>query len=961
MSMASIQCSCGQQIDVREAQAGMIIRCACGQELIVPSLQQLRAQAGEDAPLSARPRSTAHEELPEPATDERRFLILLTSPPELQNRISFDAARHFITACDRFLQHYFDQHDWDLDLQIAMALMPNGSKLVEVQARPSSLPAQVVDELVANLNDLRSPPVVDGPVAFAIRRPVCGGSPVLPVTFDVPFISFMHQPGELDEILLQAAGLARARAARPWYGWLAWLWQRSTTWLRSDRDSTRETDEAGPQEATNPKEEHIAAAVESNSIEQITACLDFYPDSVDLHLALGALLMQEGRYQEAVSICDRWLLVAPESAAAYAARARAHCAAGSMQQGLADYGKAIEGDPSDAESRAARAMLYLELEAWEAAETDLTHAIELAPIQPQLFVERARARFYQERLDAAQADLQHALHLDPYFVEAYMLSGWILQNSPDASPHDVAEAVNYYTEAISIEPDNPGFLLQRAEAYAGQNKYALTIDDCDRVLKLDENHAVAYGIRGYAQQQLDNLPAAVTDCTKAIDLGLRSAAVYFSRAVGLAADGDVESAMVDCDTAIDLAPDYAAAYNYRGMLHLGQGDVEAASEDFAEASRLAPAWSTPREFRADTHRLSAEYPQAIERYSETIALEPNNLTAYIGRALARVEQQEFDGAWDDLTRAVEIDDECVPAYFHRAELAMQREQLEQAVADLDRAIALDPDFAPAYHARAQTYLQMQRNEDAIRDFSKLIELHPEWPGAYVGRAGAWINLGDKRKAAADYDEAAQLDPDSTGDLHVHRLIVEAHHLHESEDYQAAIAKATEAIEQDSGSLAAWATRAASHWYLEQFVESVDDYSRLLEIHAEAPFALVGRGQVYAELGEYELALADLEKAVEMERKAASATGLAYALNGRALAYAGLGRFEEAQRDFDESVRLRPSNAFLHYNRGLVYRQLEDIAKAVNAFRQALQHSQPQLTPRKRERASAFLQQYEGQT
>ena len=191
-----------------------------------------------------------------------------------------------------------------------------------------------------------------------------------------------------------------------------------------------------------------------------------------------------------------------------------------MQQGLADYNKAIEGDPHNAESRAARAMIYVELEAWEFAEADLTTAIQQAPLQPQLYVERARVRYAQQEIADVLNDLQQALRLDPYHADACMLRGWIFQHRHHATLADIAAAAEDYTRAIEIDSDNPACYVQRAEAYASQNKYALTIADCDRALELDANNAIAFGIRGYANQQLDHFPQAVADCTRAIDLGL---------------------------------------------------------------------------------------------------------------------------------------------------------------------------------------------------------------------------------------------------------------------------------------------------------------------------------------------------------------------------------------------------------------------------------------------------------
>ena len=248
------------------------------------------------------------------------------------------------------------------------------------------------------------------------------------------------------------------------------------------------------------------------------------------------------------------------------------------------------------------------------------------------------------------------------------------------------------------------------------------------------------------------------------------------------------------------------------------------------------------------------------------------------------------------------------------------------------------------------------NEQAQRDFSKVIELHPNWPGAYLGRANAWINLGDANKATADYREAANLDPGSTEELIIHRLVVEAHHHISRKITKRPLPRLRKRWNSITTACRHYATRTASYWYAEQFVEATDDYSQLLELAPDAAFAYVGRGQVYVELGEYETALVDLNQAVEMERQSDSQSGLAYALCGRDLAYAGLQQFEAAQRDFDESIHLRPNNAWVHYNRGLMFRMLDKLTQATEAFQHALTLDDPPLTKRKRERARAFLQQ-----
>jgi tetratricopeptide (TPR) repeat protein len=142
--------------------------------------------------------------------------------------------------------------------------------------------------------------------------------------------------------------------------------------------------------------------------------------------------------------------------------------------------------------------------------------------------------------------------------------------------------------------------------------------------------------------------------------------------------------------------------------------------------------------------------------------------------------------------------------------------------------------------------------------------------------------------------------------------------------------------------------------MERLVEAVDDYDKLLEQDEDSLTGLSGRGQVYAEMGEFEQALEDLNRAVELCSQGGPPYLRALTLDGRALANAGLGRQEEADEDFEASIALCPDNAWVHYYRGLVHHQRGDAAAAADCFRRALESAKPSLPPRKRERARGYL-------
>ncbi|MBM4089166.1 MAG: tetratricopeptide repeat protein [Planctomycetes bacterium] len=940
--MPYVRCACGNRVLVQEGQAGTRVRCRCGQDLTVPSLSLLRG--------ARTPTDWAD-------TVEREFLFLFTSQEHLARRISQESLFHYVSACDRLVARRLDRirERQGIDIQLSCALFPTGRTLADIQVRPAGvLPAELLEELTRQLERLPSPRVEDGPVAFSARKMVWGGSDRRP-EFDFPFTHYVES-GEFNELLVDSGcrpaepDPTDALPSRPtWWNRVVDLVSR---WKRGVRAGRQPSPAAEPAPDTDAVMAQLALGCRTPA--EVEQEIVRHPGVAQLYQRLGDLRVGLSEFERAIAAYDEYIRLAPSDSRGFALRGHAYCLAGSTRQGLADYTAALELRPADVGCLAARGSIFLELEAWSRAEADFADAIGHDPRHPGLYVDRARARYLQGKVGPALADLDAALALDPHHEMAYALRGTARQQRPNATVQDARDAAEDFTRALEISPDKAWYFAQRAEAYATQNKFTLAVADCDEAIALDPHCALAFGVRGFANQQLENYTEAIADCSEAIRLGLETIAVYMSRASAYGVQGELDQAIADCDSVLTLAPDFAAAFNLRGTLRLAQGDAEAALQDFADACRLAPNWATPYGHRANAHRVQAENEPAIEQYTRAIELEPNNLVALINRALTWVDLGDFDKAFDDLNELLRIDPDFVAGYYHRAELLLRQDEFDRALRDLDRAIVLQPDFGAAYFLRAQVLLHQHKNEDALRDYDRLVQLNPSLPAAFIGRAIAWIHSGNQDKASDDYREAVNLDPSSADDFLVARLLAEARVMHEQEDFAGSIARATDILERDPENLAALSARAASYWYSEQCVEAADDYSRLVDLMPNASHAYSGRGQVYAEMGEYDAALADLDKAVELARQAKSKLILAYALNGRALALTGLQRFEDAARDFEQSVQLCPDNAWVHYNRGLMYRTMGDLAQARECLVLALKSRDPALTPRKRERARASL-------
>lgn len=970
----SIRCVCGQTLDVPAGRAGAELPCSCGRTLTVPPLSELRkaADAGQACVAEEyRERQAdgdaASEDMP------REFFMVLAPDHVIAQRVHQEAFVHFVAAFDRTIKSFIRRSEKQpgVDVQIGYAMFPGDRRLIDLQIRPEILPPHVVAELRMELEELRQPPVEGGPVSFCCRTKLWGGAADPHVPFLFPFSQqFTARAGSFDELLMEAAGLTPSNAGRragdrsarrEGSGVLGSLLRRARLWLGGAGSRSAPTPRVAPPAAPatprkwSPPIPAPADAEHGYTFEELTGLIRQYPWYAPLYGMRAEWFEQHEDYERAIEDYGTSLALRPGQAEIYARRAMACCAAGSQEQGLKDLTAALQLDPAHVGALAGRGMIYLQLGAWDQALADFDAAIDHDRRNPSLHVHRGRVLIARGDFLRAVESLTQALRLDPYHDAAHAWRALAMRRASAAPSSDVIQSMLAdFDTAIEIQPDHAGYRLYRAEVRLGAGDLAGTVADCGFVLAREPQSGEAYALRGIARQRQGDSAGAIEDCTAAIEHDAVSGDVYVARAFAQEELGNAQEALSDCDAALDLNPQDAVACNLRGTIRLKMGDVDEAEEDFEAAHKMQPDWALPYANRGNVCRARGDNEGAIRQYSRALELEPKLVFAYLNRALAWADQEQDEKALEDYAAALRIDPNIVGAYIERAWLRTRREEYEAALADLDAAVRLQPELAPAYFHRGRLHLQQGHYDEALRDFDRVIDLVPDLAAAYSSRGSVWIQKGEPEKADADFQQAVACEPGMAEALAVERLLLEAAYHGRREEFDEAIARATEAIELDEECLPAYAIRAGAHWYSEQLVEASDDYTRLLEEHEDDFHALAGRGQVYAELGEYDLALADLNRAVNLGRKHGGKTGLAYAYNGRALALAGLGRMAEALRDFDRSLQDCPDNAWLYYNRGLVFHHQGRNREAAACFQQALDKTDPALPPKKRERARGFL-------
>ncbi len=744
------------------------------------------------------------------------------------------------------------------------------------------------------------------------------------------------------------------------------------------------------------------AEIDSRSswgVEQYTAFLDAAPDNNLARMLRSGLLSESGSFQQA---SEDALYVATSStdmdhqgrAWAYLRHAWNQLKMGREDDGIQAVQRAINVNPMNLKNRAAVIETLFEFNQLDAAK-DVLEAAERAGAESPVF-DVARGRLSWISGDAVRARnwFNRAIELDPRCVSAYFHRGSLNANesrwadaendltrcieyTDSSSASLVAEfylrrgrirmeqqhnesAMSDFNEVLRLQPEHVDCLFNRGQLLLAEGKLELVIEAADQIISLVPDGPGGWGLRATAHFQLDQFDEALPDYARAFELGLTSPSLLCERASIWLTRQQYQESLEDVESAIEFDPNHARAHDLRGLLYENDGEEfwSLAEESYSQAISLSPEWALPWFHRANLLAMLKRNQEALDDYRKTVELIPGFAAAWKNLASCHVSREEFDDALNAFARALEIDPELVVARMERGMLLGRMSRISDAILDFDAILNSDPANEIVLALRARSFIITEQYDKAIADFDKLIELNPSVP-ALIGRGTVWLYKDCPEEAEKDFAEAIQLQPESAEQIQLQQLFIEAGVAQHRENYEQVIEKAETALQIDGNSVDGLMIRAGGKWYLEHWVEAGDDFSQVLERDSDRLAAYSGRGQVRVELGEYEEAILDLDRAIELATndEEQEESFVAYALNGRALAKAGLERWNDAIEDFDQSIQKCPENAWLQYNLGRMYDLRGDRRSAVICFQMALVLRQPRLSPRQRERAQAYLDRH----
>lgn len=233
---------------------------------------------------------------------------------------------------------------------------------------------------------------------------------------------------------------------------------------------------------------------------------------------------------------------------------------------------------------------------------------------------------------------------------------------------------------------------------------------------------------------------------KKLVTGQASAETYYYSADNFLRWEELDSAQTTLNQGISAHANNLLLMTGKGKLALYQNNKAEAEKIFANATSqlVAQAKTFPKDQAAIIYCKMAEGfiysdnknpDQALTYLAEAEKLNPKDPEIFILRGDALLQKQTGDASESILNfeKAYELDKSSRRALLRQANLYRQVNNFEAALDLYNKSITMDPNFAPAYRERAELYYRAGKIQNGIEDYQQYLALNnsPSARGRYA--------------------------------------------------------------------------------------------------------------------------------------------------------------------------------------------------------------------------------------
>ncbi|TAG94796.1 MAG: tetratricopeptide repeat protein [Oscillatoriales cyanobacterium] len=301
----------------------------------------------------------------------------------------------------------------------------------------------------------------------------------------------------------------------------------------------------------------------------------------------------------------------------------------------------------------------------------------------------------------------------------------------------------------------------------------------------------------------------------------------------------------------------AAWYYHLGSRQLEAQDNDAALANFDTALNLQPghykAWFGQGMALGNLER----HEEALRSFDEALGLQPNASFGWHNRAIALGKLGRPLDALNSFDRAIEFNPCAANIWHNRGLLLIDMGLYYKAVLSFDRSLNLQPDAHWTWYNRGNALLELRLYYLALNSFDRAIEFNPDDAKAWYNRGLAANSMQLHRQAIASFNRSLACETGGREAVGVGRVA-----LQKLVDLSQSKAKLIPIFQCQSQDYLMWYNRGVKLGLSGNYSEAIACYSKVLRLQPAFANAFYNQACCYALLGFADLALDNLQRAVE---------------------------------------------------------------------------------------------------
>lgn len=323
--------------------------------------------------------------------------------------------------------------------------------------------------------------------------------------------------------------------------------------------------------------------------DTITALADFdrairiNPDDEDVQEALGQMLYELKRYDEADNAYRRIIAINPTSVMGYMGLGRDAYALGNYEEAIHQYDNVIRMYDDYSSGYAFRAESYLKLGKYLEAINDITKSLSIdndAKAHHYLF------EFPDNQITLVVTKLKGMAVKNPHDAEWWYYIGQLYN-----SRKMYREAIEAVNKAYDIDA-HPVFLELIADCCRELGDFSQALEAISQAQQMRPDDLDLISSKADILGESGDIDEAIAEWTRYIDKSPDFFGGYYRRGFFKDLSQQTDAAIEDYDMSIMLNPDYAYAYLGKGDMLLRKGQTDGATEAYRRVIELDTVPST---------------------------------------------------------------------------------------------------------------------------------------------------------------------------------------------------------------------------------------------------------------------------------------------------------------------------------------------------------------------------------